>query len=59
MLEVAVPPLGDLRPAVDGHAAGPVLSAGDVRRVAPHRDDLHAVELYVELGQVRRPLMGS
>ena len=50
---MAVAPPGDLPPAVDGHAAGPALSAGDVRRVAPHRDYLGAVELDVELGKVR------
>ena len=53
VLEVAVPALGDLHPAVDGDAAGPLLPAGDVRRVAPHREDLHAVELDVELRKVR------
>ena len=53
MLEVLVAPPGDLAPAVHGNAAGPVLPAGDVRRVAPHRDDLHAVELDVELRKVR------
>ena len=56
VLEVAVSALGDLHPAVDGHAAGPLLPAGDVRRVASHREDLHAVELDVELRKVRRPL---
>ena len=53
VLEVLVAPPGDLAPAVDGDAAGPVLPAGDVRRVATHRDDLHAVELDVELRKVR------
>ena len=53
MLEVLVAPPGDLASAVDGNPTGPVLPAGDVRRVAPHRDDLHAVELDVELRKVR------
>ena len=53
VLEVPVTPIGDLRPAVDSHAAGPVLPAGDVRRVAPHRNYLRAVELDVELWKVR------
>ena len=56
VLEVTVALLGDLPPAVDGDAAGAVLAARDVGRVAPHRDYLHAVKLDVELGQVRRPL---
>ena len=56
VLEVPVTPIGDLRPAVDSHAAGPVLPAGDVRRGATHREDLHAVELDVELRKMRGPL---